>query len=33
MNRSHQSPAAEHENVRKAARLCPAVAIFVDEGS
>jgi len=24
-------PASEHEAVRKAARLCPAVAIFVDE--
>ena len=24
-------PPSEHEAVRKAARLCPAVAIFVDE--
>ena len=24
-------PVSEHEAVRKAARLCPAVAIFVDE--
>lgn len=24
-------PADQHEAVRKAARLCPAVAIFVDE--
>jgi len=24
-------PASEHEAARKAARLCPAVAIFVDE--
>ena len=24
-------PPAEHEAVRKAARLCPAVAIFIDE--
>jgi ferredoxin len=26
-------PASEHEAVRKAARLCPAVAIFVDESA
>jgi ferredoxin len=25
-------PDAEHENVRKAARLCPAVAITIEEG-
>ncbi|HEY8243201.1 MAG: ferredoxin [Vicinamibacteria bacterium] len=24
-------PPSEHEAVRKAARLCPAVAIFIDE--
>ena len=29
--RNETPPPSEHEAVRKAARLCPAVAIFIDE--